>query len=26
VRGIEKAQLEHAHAQEPDRYLNPKAE
>lgn len=26
VRGIEKAQLEHTQAQEPDRYLNPKAE
>jgi hypothetical protein len=26
VRGIEKAQLEHTRAQEPDRYLNPKAE
>jgi hypothetical protein len=26
VRGIEKAQLEHAQAQEPDRYLDPKAE
>jgi hypothetical protein len=26
VRGIEKAQLQHTQAQEPDRYLNPKAE
>jgi len=26
VRGIEKAQLEHTKAQEPDRFLNPKAE
>jgi hypothetical protein len=26
VRGIEKAQLEHTQAQEPDRFLNPKAE
>ena len=26
VRGIEKAQLEHTLAQEPDRYLNPKTE
>jgi len=26
VRGLEKAQLQHTQAQEPDRYLNPKAE